>query len=73
MVIKEEYKFDDKYLNQLIDELNNDRQKVLNSLKINNQEIDIMKIAKLSQYDRMISICLSFKKILEKEKKSQNN
>lgn len=70
MVLKEEYKFDDKYLNQLIDELNNDRQKIINSVKTNNQEIDSIKISKLSQYDRLISICLSFKKVLEKEKKS---
>jgi len=70
MVLKEEYKFDDKYLNQLIDELNNDRQKIMNSVKINNQEIDSIKLSKLSQYDKLINNCLSFKKVLDKEKKS---
>lgn len=72
MTLKEEFKFDDKYLNNLIDELNNDRQKIINSVKINNQALDTVKLLKLGQYDKLINSCLSFKKVLEKEKKLLN-
>jgi hypothetical protein len=69
--MKIDYKINENKINQMLDELNEDRNKLFNDVKSTTSN-DLMKENKIKQLENIQRALLSYKKLLIKEKEKEN-
>ena len=66
-----DYKINEQKINQLLDEINSDREKVFNEIKTST-DVEKLKESKVKSLEYLIKSLLSYKNILIKEKEKKD-
>jgi hypothetical protein len=67
-----DYKINEQKINQLLDEINSDREKVFNEIKTST-DVEKLKESKVKSLEYLIKSLLSYKNILIKEKEKKDD
>lgn len=67
-----DYKINEQKINQLLDEINSDREKVFNEIKTS-VDVEKLKESKVKSLEYLIKSLLSYKNILIKEKEKKDD
>lgn len=66
-----DYKINEQKINNLLDEINSDREKVFSDIKLS-KDIEKMKETKVKSLESLIKSLLNYKNILIKEKEKKD-
>ena len=67
-----DYKINEQKINQLLDEINSDREKIFNEIKTST-DVEKLKESKVKSLEYLIKSLLSYKNILIKEKEKKDD